>query len=114
MFVAYPAPLTVTPATRFTVADNLSAFGELGFAPHVAGLSGKRDLATTVMGQSLSMPVMISPTGVQAVHPDGEVAVARADVALSRAKAAGRNRVEMPLDSELAPSEPAREPLVVP
>ena len=25
----------------FTVADNLSAFGELGFAPHVAGLSQK-------------------------------------------------------------------------
>jgi pre-mycofactocin synthase len=33
------------------------------------------------MGQPLSMPVMISPTGVQAVHPDGEVAVARAAAA---------------------------------
>jgi heme/flavin dehydrogenase (mycofactocin system) len=64
-----------------TVADNVGAFGELGFAPHVAGLSGKRDLATTVMGQSISMPVLISPTGVQAVHPDGEVAVARAAAA---------------------------------
>src|SRR5215468_7791654 len=64
-----------------TVADNIGAFGELGFAPHVAGLSGKRDLATTVMGQSISMPVLISPTGVQAVHPDGEVAVARAAAA---------------------------------
>jgi heme/flavin dehydrogenase (mycofactocin system) len=30
------------------------------------------------MGQQVSMPVIISPTGVQAVHPDGEVAVARA------------------------------------
>ena len=64
-----------------TVADNIDAFGELGFAPHVAGLSGKRDLATTVMGQPISMPVLISPTGVQAVHPDGEVAVARAAAA---------------------------------
>src|SRR5262249_52125033 len=64
-----------------TVADNIGAFGELGFAPHVAGLSGKRDLATTVMGQSISLPVVISPTGVQAVHPDGEVAVARAAAA---------------------------------
>ena len=27
------------------------------------------------------MPVIISPTGVQAVHPDGEVAVARAAAA---------------------------------
>lgn len=64
-----------------TVDDNLAAFTELGFAPHVAGLSGKRDLATTVMGQAISLPVLISPTGVQAVHPDGEVAVARAAAA---------------------------------
>jgi heme/flavin dehydrogenase (mycofactocin system) len=33
------------------------------------------------MGQDISMPVLISPTGVQAVHPDGEVAVARAAAA---------------------------------
>lgn len=58
--------------------DNTDAFGELGLAPHVAGLHGERELATSVMGQEISMPVMISPTGVQAVHPDGEVAVARA------------------------------------
>ncbi|MCV7355785.1 pre-mycofactocin synthase MftD [Mycolicibacterium fluoranthenivorans] len=64
-----------------TVSDNTAAFGELGFAPHVAGLSSKRDLATTVMGQAISLPVFISPTGVQAVHPDGEVAVARAAAA---------------------------------
>ena len=61
--------------------DNVAAFSELGFAPHTAGLSEKRDMATTVMGQPISMPVVISPTGVQAVHPDGEVAVARAAAA---------------------------------
>ncbi|HVU73499.1 MAG TPA: pre-mycofactocin synthase MftD [Mycobacteriales bacterium] len=61
--------------------DNTAAFGELGFAPHVAGLSAKRDLETTVMGQTISLPVIISPTGVQAVHPEGEVAVARAAAA---------------------------------
>jgi heme/flavin dehydrogenase (mycofactocin system) len=33
------------------------------------------------MGQQISMPVLISPTGVQAVHPEGEVAVARAAAA---------------------------------
>ena len=64
-----------------TVADNVAAFGELGFAPHVAGLPGTRELGTTVMGQSVSLPVLISPTGVQAVHPQGEVAVARAAAA---------------------------------
>jgi L-lactate dehydrogenase (cytochrome)/glycolate oxidase len=64
-----------------TLHDNVAAFEELGFAPHVAGLSAQRDLATTVMGQEISLPVLISPTGVQAVHPDGEVAVARAAAA---------------------------------
>jgi L-lactate dehydrogenase (cytochrome)/glycolate oxidase len=64
-----------------TVSDNVAAFDELGFAPHVAGLSARRELATTVLGQQVSLPVIISPTGVQAVHPDGEVAVARAAAA---------------------------------
>jgi len=64
-----------------TLDDNTSAFAELGFAPHVAGLSDKRELTTTVMGQPISLPVVISPTGVQAVHPEGEVAVARAAAA---------------------------------
>jgi pre-mycofactocin synthase len=64
-----------------TVEDNIAAYAELGFAPHVAGSPASRDLSTTVMGQSISLPVLISPTGVQAVHPDGEVAVARAAAA---------------------------------
>ena len=64
-----------------TLADNVAAFGELGFAPHMAGLSAKRDQATMVMGQEIAMPVVMSPTGVQAVHPDGELAVARAAAA---------------------------------
>ncbi|HLY34742.1 MAG TPA: pre-mycofactocin synthase MftD [Jatrophihabitantaceae bacterium] len=64
-----------------TVEDNVAAFAELRFAPHVAGNPAQRDLSTTVLGQPISMPVVISPTGVQAVHPDGEVAVARAAAA---------------------------------
>jgi pre-mycofactocin synthase len=70
-----------------TSQDNTASFDELGFAPHVAGNHATRELATTVMGQSLSMPVLLSPTGVQAVHPEGEVAVARA--AKSRGVAMG-------------------------
>ncbi|WP_081866442.1 pre-mycofactocin synthase MftD [Blastococcus sp. URHD0036] len=64
-----------------TSADNLTAFDELGFAPHTAGLANSKQMATTVMGQEISLPVIISPTGVQAVNPDGEVAVARAAAA---------------------------------
>ncbi len=58
--------------------DNVEAFRELGFIPRIATGLAQRELSTTVMGLDLSMPVMVSPTGVQAVHPDGEVAVARA------------------------------------
>ena len=58
-----------------SAADNLRAFDLLGLRPVAAGQPATRDLATTIMGQPSSLPVMISPTGVQAVHPDGEVAV---------------------------------------
>ena len=68
-----------------TMDDNVAAFGELRFRPHVADLPVARELATTVMGQQVSLPVLLSPTGVQAVHPDGEVAVARAATAAGTA-----------------------------
>ncbi|UUV28658.1 mycofactocin biosynthesis FMN-dependent deaminase MftD [Amycolatopsis roodepoortensis] len=64
-----------------TLSDNLGAFDELRFAPRTAGLSGDRDLSTHVLDRDVALPVLISPTGVQAVHPDGEVAVARAAAA---------------------------------
>ncbi len=64
-----------------TLADNVDAFGEIGFAPHVVGASATRELSTSIMGQEISLPVIISPTGVQAVDKDGEVAVARASAA---------------------------------
>src|SRR3954464_1871420 len=68
-----------------TMDDNVNAFSELGFRPRVADLSKERELSTTVMGQEVSFPVPISPTGVQAVDPDGEVAVARAAAAAGTA-----------------------------
>ena len=68
-----------------TVEDNTAAFAELGFAPHTAGLANEKNTTTTVMGQELALPVLISPTGVQAVHPDGAVAVARAAAARATA-----------------------------
>ena len=64
--------------TGVTMEDNVRAFSELRMRPHVADLPAARDLSTTVMGLDISFPVICSPTGVQAVDPDGEVAVARA------------------------------------
>ena len=61
-----------------TLQDNLTAFSELRFTPpHIADLPAARELATSVLGQEIALPVIASPTGVQAVHPDGEVGVAR-------------------------------------
>lgn len=66
---------------NLTAKDNVAAFDELSFAPRSAGQPLERDLTTVVMGQQVAMPVLMSPVGVQAVHPDGEVAVARAAAA---------------------------------
>jgi heme/flavin dehydrogenase (mycofactocin system) len=60
-----------------TRADNVGAVSEIRFAPpRLADLPAKRDLTTTVLGVPVSLPVIASPVGVQAVHPLGEVAVA--------------------------------------
>ncbi|WP_089103697.1 pre-mycofactocin synthase MftD [Streptomyces hyaluromycini] len=61
-----------------TIDANIAAFAELGFAPRLVGHHAERDLSTTVLGVPTALPVLISPTGVQAVDPEGEVAVARA------------------------------------
>jgi pre-mycofactocin synthase len=69
-----------------TLADNESAFGEIGLIPRIAaGLPAEREQATTVLGEQIATPVLISPTGVQAVDPGGEVAVARAAAAAGTA-----------------------------
>ena len=86
-------------------ADNTAAFAELGFAPRVAGLKVTRDQTTQVMGQELSLPVLISPTGVQAVHPDGEVAVARA--AAARGTAMGLSSFASKPVEEVVAANPA-------
>jgi heme/flavin dehydrogenase (mycofactocin system) len=68
-----------------TLEDNVRAFRELAFIPRIATGCGTRELTTTVLGEDLALPVAISPTGVQAVHPEGEVAVARAAAAAGTA-----------------------------
>jgi heme/flavin dehydrogenase (mycofactocin system) len=79
------AALVAGSEAGITLADNVAAFGELGFAPHVGGAPADRDMTTRVMGEEISLPVLISPTGVQSVNPEAEVAVARAAAARSTA-----------------------------
>src|SRR4051812_26697775 len=61
-----------------TMRDNVAAFDMIGIAPRMADMAAERDLSATIMGQRVSMPVVLSPAGSHAVHPDGELAVARA------------------------------------
>jgi L-lactate dehydrogenase (cytochrome) len=68
-----------------TLSDNVAAFAELGLLPRIATGPLERAQATSVMGQEIALPVLISPTGVQAVHPEGELAVARAAAAAGTA-----------------------------
>ena len=64
-----------------TLADNVAAFRELRWSPSVADKPAERDLSVEVLGQHLSMPVLIAPTGVQMVHPEAEIGLARATAA---------------------------------
>jgi len=88
-----------------TIDDNMAAFGELGFAPHVAGHQAERELGTTVLGIPVSFPVIISPTGVQAVHPEGEVAVSKA--AASRGTIMGLSSFASKSIEEVAAANPS-------
>lgn len=66
--------------SRRTAVANPAAFDRITFRPRVGVRADKqRNLSTTVLGQEISMPVMIAPTGGgRLVHPDGERGGARA------------------------------------
>jgi isopentenyl diphosphate isomerase/L-lactate dehydrogenase-like FMN-dependent dehydrogenase len=61
-----------------TLSENVAAWQRIGLLPTVVDLPSQSQLAVELLGAPLALPVAISPTGVQAVHPEGEVAVARA------------------------------------
>jgi len=66
-----------------TVRANREAFDRWRIVPRMLTDATKRDLATTVVGTAMPAPVMLAPVGVQSiVHPDGELATARAAAAL--------------------------------
>ncbi|MFE4542312.1 alpha-hydroxy acid oxidase [Arthrobacter sp. NPDC056727] len=65
-----------------TLKANREAFAELSFAPRNGVWVGDPQLKTTVLGQNISMPVLTAPCGgMRLLHPDGDLAVARAAAA---------------------------------
>jgi isopentenyl diphosphate isomerase/L-lactate dehydrogenase-like FMN-dependent dehydrogenase len=63
-----------------TARRNIEAFDEVTFSVRAGvGWPGKKELATTVLGKEISMPVLIGPVGgLRLMHPDGAVGAARA------------------------------------
>jgi lactate 2-monooxygenase len=65
-----------------TARANRAAFDRLAIVPRMLRDVSLRDLSTTVLGTPMPAPVVLAPIGVQAiVHPDGELASARAAAA---------------------------------
>ena len=65
-----------------TARANRAAFDRLAIVPRMMRDVSLRDLSTTVLGTTMPAPVVLAPIGVQAiVHPDGELASARAAAA---------------------------------
>jgi isopentenyl diphosphate isomerase/L-lactate dehydrogenase-like FMN-dependent dehydrogenase len=65
--------------TESTVHANRRAFERWRLLPRMLHDVGSRDLSCNVLGSRLAAPVVLAPVGVQSiVHPDGELASARA------------------------------------
>ena len=69
--------------TEGTYRANETAFRKIGLRQRVAVDLTTRSLASTMIGQPVSMPVALAPTGLTGmVHPDGEIIAARVCEAL--------------------------------
>lgn len=63
---------------ELTMASNSAAFGRVEFRPRVLRDVGEVDITTSLLGKSMSMPLVLAPTGFTRIaHPAGELAVAR-------------------------------------
>lgn len=62
-----------------TLRENRAAFERILLRYRVLVDVSRRELATTVLGQSVSMPLLVAPTAFHKMaHPDGELATVRA------------------------------------
>jgi len=59
--------------------ENRAAFERITLLPRMLVDVSARDLGTTVLGQPVSMPILIAPTALPGLaHPEGEVATTKA------------------------------------
>jgi L-lactate dehydrogenase (cytochrome) len=68
---------------ELTLRANRAAFERISLRPKYLTDAPKPDLSTTVLGEKVSMPILLAPAGLQSlVHREGELATARASDAL--------------------------------
>src|SRR5439155_15317705 len=68
---------------ELTLRRNEEAFARVELRPRAAVHVGRPSVATTVLGEQVSLPVLLAPCGfARVVHPDGDVCAARASEAL--------------------------------
>lgn len=71
---------------EITLRDNRAAFERFKLRPRMLVDVSKRDLSTTILGQSLQLPVLIAPMAFQCLaHAEGEIATAKAAAKLGTA-----------------------------
>ncbi|CAM8955889.1 unnamed protein product [Rhodiola kirilowii] len=64
---------------QWTLKENRDAFSRILLRPRILVDVSKIDLATTVLGFNISIPIMIAPTALQKMaNPEGDCATARA------------------------------------
>jgi isopentenyl diphosphate isomerase/L-lactate dehydrogenase-like FMN-dependent dehydrogenase len=64
---------------EWTLAENRRAFDRWVIRPRMLVTKRERDLSTAILGQDVSMPVLIAPWAYQRLaHAEGEIATARA------------------------------------
>src|SRR6188472_120713 len=62
-----------------TMAANRAGFADLTFSPRVLTGVGEPDPSTTLLGETIALPIVVAPTGfTRLAHSEGELAVARA------------------------------------
>jgi isopentenyl diphosphate isomerase/L-lactate dehydrogenase-like FMN-dependent dehydrogenase len=74
--------ITTGSADEITLKENVTAFQRIKVLPPLLKGVSEPDLSTTVLAQTISMPVMLAPVAAQRMyHPEGALAAARAAAA---------------------------------
>ncbi|PLR98523.1 lactate 2-monooxygenase [Bacillus sp. T33-2] len=75
--------VAASAGAEITAKQNNKAFDKWQIVPRMLCDTSSRDLSIELFGKKINYPVLLAPVGVQSiVHPDGELATARAAAAM--------------------------------